>query len=60
MTTHEFERELLQRGFPALPVQRLTRLFEQVRYGGQQPGVFEKQTATESLREIIAFCRGQA
>ena len=60
MTTHEFERELLEKGFPARPVQQLTQLFEQVRYGRQQPGYNEKGVATESLREIIDFCRRQA
>lgn len=60
MTTHEFEQELLLRGFPARPVQQLTRLFEQVRYGRLQPGDDEKKVATECLSEIIAFCRGQA
>jgi hypothetical protein len=60
MTTHEFEQDLLLRGFPTRPVQQLTKLFEQVRYGRQQTGDNEKQIATESLREIIAFCRGQA
>jgi hypothetical protein len=60
MTTQEFGQELLAKGFPPLPVQRLTQLFEQVRYGGQQPGESAKMIATESLREIIYFCRGQA
>ena len=60
MTTHEFEQDLLSRGFPARPVQQLTKLFEQVRYGRQQTGETEKQIAMESLRDIIAFCRRQA
>lgn len=60
MTTQEFGQELLASGFPPLPVQRLTQLFEQVRYGRQQPGETAKIMATESLREIIYFCRGQA
>jgi hypothetical protein len=60
MTTHEFGQELMAKGFPAGPVQQLTRLFEQVRYGHQQPGEGAKRVATESLREIIDFCRGQA
>ena len=60
MTTREFEQDLLVRGFPARPVQQLTHLFEQVRYGRQRPGENDKQVATESLNEIIAFCRGQA
>jgi hypothetical protein len=59
MTTHEFGQELLAKGFPRLPVQRLTQLFEQVRYGRQQPGESAKMIATESLREIIYFCKGQ-
>ena len=58
MTTREFEQDLLLKGFPARPVQQLTQLFEQVRYGRQRPGENEKQAATESLSEIIAFCRG--
>jgi hypothetical protein len=60
MTPHEFERVLLAKGFPGQPVQQLTQLFEQVRYGRRKLGDHAKQTATDSLREIIAFCRGQA
>ena len=57
MTSFEFEQELIKKGFPAKPVQQLTRLFEQVRYGHQQAGEIEKQIAVESLSEIIEFCR---
>ena len=60
MTTHEFGRVLQAKGFPSQPIWQLTQLFEQVRYGHQQPDENEKQTAIESLRDIIAFCRGQA
>jgi hypothetical protein len=60
MTTYEFEQELLARGFPTQPVQQLTQLFEQVRYGRHQPMEFEKQVAAECLGEIIDYCRGQA
>ena len=60
MTTHEFEQDLLSRGFPARPVQRLTKLFEQVRYGHQQTSDNEKQVAMQALRDIIIFCRRQA
>jgi hypothetical protein len=60
MTTYEFEQELLARGFPAQPVKRLTQLFEQVRYGRQEPMEYEKQVALECLGEIINCCRGQA
>jgi hypothetical protein len=59
MTTHEFGQELLTKGFPAQPVQQLTHLFEQVRYGHQQLGEGARQSATESLRMIIDFCRRQ-
>jgi hypothetical protein len=59
MTTHEFEQELLAKGFPAWPIQRLTQLFEQVRYSHRHPGENAKSAATESLREIIDFCRDQ-
>jgi hypothetical protein len=60
MTTYEFERELVARGFPTRPVKRLTQLFEQVRYGRQEPMEHEKQAAVECLGEIIDCCRGQA
>lgn len=57
MTTFEFEQQLINRGFPAKPVQQLTQLFEQVRYGHQQTGEIEKRLAVESLRQIIEYCR---
>jgi hypothetical protein len=57
MTPHEFEQKLLYRGFPARPIHQLTKLFEQVRYGRQQPGENEKQVAVESLGEIIEHCK---
>jgi hypothetical protein len=60
MTPYEFEQKLLARGFPARPIQQLTKLFEQVRYGRQQPGENEKQVAVESLGEIIAYCKERA
>ena len=59
MTTHEFEQVLLAKGFPSRPVQQLTQLFEQVRYGRQQLGEDAKLVATESLRKIIDFCKRQ-
>jgi hypothetical protein len=58
MTTYEFGQELLAKGFPAQPVEQLTELFEQVRYGHQQPGETEKRIAIESLGAIIEFCKG--
>lgn len=57
MTTFEFEQELIKSGFPAQPVQQLTRLFEQVRYGHQQSGETEKHIAVKSLGEIVEFCK---
>jgi len=60
MTTHEFERILLAKGFPGQPIQQLTQLFEQVRYGRRKLEEDAKRQATESLREIIAFCGRQA
>jgi hypothetical protein len=60
MTTHEFEQDLLSRGFPSRPVQQLTKLFEQVRYGHQQTSDNEKHVAMQALSDIIAFCRRQA
>jgi hypothetical protein len=60
MTTDEFKEQLVLRGFPARPVERLTKLFEQIRYGRQSLRENEKQIAIESLREIVEFCRIQA
>jgi hypothetical protein len=60
MTTSEYEQELLARGLPAQPIQQLTQLFEQVRYGHQHPMENEKQVAVKSLSEIIDFCRDKA
>ena len=60
VTPNEFEEELLAKGFPPHPVQQLTQLFVRVRYGHQELGEDAKERATESLREIIAFCRGPA
>jgi hypothetical protein len=57
MTPQEFEQELTLKGFPPQPVQNLTQLFQQVRYGRHQPPEKEKRIATESLREMIDFCR---
>ncbi len=55
-TPREFEPTLLRAGLPALAVQRLTRLFEQVRYGGYQPGPQDQQVAIACLTEIVQTC----
>ncbi|WP_420644086.1 DUF4129 domain-containing protein [Candidatus Leptofilum sp.] len=56
ITPREFEQRLLKSGFPHLPVQRLTRLFEQVRYGNSNAGEREKRQAIDSLEQIVAAC----
>lgn len=63
MTPHEFEQYLAGRGLPAQAVHQLTALFEQVRYGGVQPGRQEERQAVSSLSAIIAAIqrsRGEA
>ncbi|MBK7897522.1 MAG: DUF4129 domain-containing protein [Anaerolineaceae bacterium] len=55
-TPREFEERLLKIGFPQPPVQRLTRLFEQVRYGHASVGEREKRQAIDSLEQIVAAC----
>jgi hypothetical protein len=60
MTPREFERLLLEKGLPAAPVQRLTHLFEEVRYGSRTPARREEDLARLSLSEIIQHCRGGA
>jgi len=57
MTPREFEEALTQSGLPSSPVQILTRIFEDVRYGGLTPGSAERQAAIDSLTEIAAACR---
>ncbi len=57
MTAREFERLLAERGVPAAPVEQLTRLFEAVRYGRQEPTAVEEQQAVESLSAILEYSR---
>jgi len=59
MTTKEFGKVLLSRGFPGRPVRQLTDLFEQVRYGRRSVEPEKKQVAVESLTEIVQYCRGK-
>lgn len=59
-TPREFEAVLAQSGLPAAPLQALTRLFEDVRYGGLTPGPAERQAAIASLEAIAAACRIEA
>ena len=57
MTAREFENWLEQKGFPTDPVRQLTFLFEKVRYSPQQTSYGDEKIATDSLNEIILFCR---
>lgn len=57
MTPREFEQMLLRVGLPAEPVHTLTRLFEEVRYGGISPDSASVEQALESLRAIVAHCQ---
>lgn len=56
MTPREFEQVLIRMGFPPEPVQSLTRLFEEVRYGDVLPGESKVESALRSLRAIVAHC----
>lgn len=56
-TPHEFEESLAKAGLPMAPLHELTRLFEDVRYGGLAPGPAERQAALTSLEAIAAACR---
>lgn len=57
MTTTEFEHELRERGFPARPIEALTRLFEQVRYSRQTASEADRRLASESLEAFLTYCR---
>jgi hypothetical protein len=57
ITPHEFEQILEQRGMPSEPVQHLTKLFEDVRYGTFNPGRKDEQIAISSLTAIINACQ---
>lgn len=57
MTPHEFLLVLEARGLPAKPIQDLTELFEQVRYGDITPARQEERTAIASLSAIVSACQ---
>jgi hypothetical protein len=60
MTPREFERSLAATGLPEPAVQRLTRLFEGVRYGAELTGDDEEAQAIASLTAIVDACRSAA
>jgi hypothetical protein len=55
MTAHEFQDWLELKGWPRVPVQQLTALFEKVRYGQQHLGENDEKIALDSLNDIIHF-----
>jgi hypothetical protein len=58
MTPREFEQILLSKlKLPETPVQRLTSLFEAVRYGDYHPGKREELEAIDSLTAIASACK---
>jgi hypothetical protein len=57
MTTREFEEYLRALNLPDAPIKRLTRLFEDVRYGTVVPGAKEEQQAISSLAAIAEACK---
>jgi hypothetical protein len=56
MTTGEFARRLEEAGLPAAPVQRLTRLFETVRYGAKKSSTTDINEAVSSLNAVLHAC----
>jgi len=56
MTPREFELKLQETGLPQTAVQRLTRLFEAVRYGNTQPDPEAEQEAIDCLTTIAEAC----
>jgi hypothetical protein len=57
MTPREFETRLKQTGLPGRAIERLTRLFETVRYGAYRPGPAEEAEAISCLTEVVEACR---
>ncbi len=53
MTPREFERYLAESGLHIERIQRLTRLFEDVRYGGKPSGRRQEQEAIACLTTIV-------
>ena len=56
MTPAEFATRLEQGGLPSDAVQRLTRLFERVRYGGYRSGTRDVNEAVACLTTILHHC----
>jgi len=60
MTAREFEQRLRRAGVRDEHVTRLSRLFEEVRYGGRESGEREEQRALECLRAVERAYGGEA
>jgi hypothetical protein len=56
MTPAEFSARLTRAGLPREPVERLTGLFEAVRYGRQPAGDVQVNEAITSLGSILRYC----
>ncbi len=59
MTPREFETSLHGMGLPLRNVQRLTRLFEEVRYGSKVVGENAEREAIDLLNAIVQDCEMQ-
>lgn len=56
VTPAEFSRQLARAGLPVGPVERLTRLFELVRYGEQDATPEQVREASDCLADIACAC----
>lgn len=59
-TPREFEKQLRQAGLPQTHVERLTTLFERVRYGARIPDEGEERQAVDCLTAIVEVCKGSS
>ena len=57
MTAREFQEWLESRGIPSAPIQRLTALFETVRYGSERLSSQDEQAGMDCLKQITLYCR---
>lgn len=57
MTAREFEDYLISSGLPKEAVQTLSRLFEQVRYGGTLENPHQEALALSCLKDIVNACK---
>ena len=57
MTPREFEARMIQAGLPRRDVERLTRLFEEVRYGHVEAGERQKREAIACMEAIVAAAK---